>query len=101
MVMIFLGSMCCSSEDFKRKGASKNRQHMGYPPVTPNAVATDTILSQIFDQLWGEVGLIEADFGSTLFKVDIDSLSSFTTCCTDIIDYRRRLKLTFIHLSLA
>ncbi|CAB3978999.1 Hypothetical predicted protein [Paramuricea clavata] len=44
-----------SSEDFKRKGAANNRQHMGYPPVTPNAVATDTILSQIFDQLWGEI----------------------------------------------
>lgn len=38
-----------------KKGSSKSRHHMGYPPVTPNALATDTILSQIFDQLWGEV----------------------------------------------
>ena len=45
-----------SSEDFAKKGSSNSRHHMGYPPVTPNAVATDTILSQIFDQLWGEVG---------------------------------------------
>ncbi|XP_028396996.1 protein FAM149B1-like [Dendronephthya gigantea] len=44
-----------SSEDFKKKALSKSRHHMGYPPVTPNAVATDTILSQIFDQLWGEI----------------------------------------------
>ena len=32
---------------------------MGFPPVTPNAVATDTILSQIFDQLWGEVSFMQ------------------------------------------
>ena len=44
-----------SSEDFRKKGSSNSRHHMGYPPVTPNAVATDTILSQIFDQLWGEI----------------------------------------------
>lgn len=43
-----------SSEDFRKKG-SKTRHHMGYPPVTPNALATDTILSQVFDQLWGEI----------------------------------------------
>ena len=56
---VILHSTCfipCSSEDFKKKAVSKHRHHMGYPPVTPNAVATDTILSQIFDQLWGEVG---------------------------------------------
>ena len=43
---------------------------MGYPPVTPNAVATDTILSQTFDQLWGEVCFfnLKHDFKSEISK---------------------------------
>ena len=27
----------------------------GYPPLTPNACAKDAVVSQLFDQAWGEV----------------------------------------------
>lgn len=35
----------------------RRQQRRGYPPVTPNACAKDTVVSQMFDQVWGEVVL--------------------------------------------
>lgn len=33
----------------------RRQQRRGYPPVTPNACAKDAVVSQLFDQAWGEV----------------------------------------------
>ncbi|XP_020604881.1 protein FAM149B1-like isoform X2 [Orbicella faveolata] len=35
----------------------RRQQRRGYPPVTPNACAKDAVVSQLFDQAWGEVVL--------------------------------------------
>lgn len=35
----------------------RRQQRRGYPPVTPNACAKDAVVSQMFDQVWGEVVL--------------------------------------------
>ncbi|XP_078359550.1 protein FAM149A-like isoform X2 [Oculina patagonica] len=42
-----------SSTGFKYR----RQQRRGYPPVTPNACAKDAVVSQLFDQAWGEVVL--------------------------------------------
>ena len=39
------------SKDVKHR----RQQRRGYPPVTPNACAKDAVVSQLFDQAWGEV----------------------------------------------
>lgn len=33
----------------------RRQQRRGYPPVTPNACAKDAVVSQLFDQAWGDV----------------------------------------------
>ncbi|KAJ7391677.1 hypothetical protein OS493_017374 [Desmophyllum pertusum] len=35
----------------------RRQQRRGYPPVTPNACAKDAVVSQLFDQAWGDVVL--------------------------------------------
>lgn len=35
----------------------RRQQRRGYPPVTPNACAKEAVVSQLFDQAWGEVVL--------------------------------------------
>ena len=56
-------SLCLSLFDYSEEESNdrskfhKYRRHrrLGYPPVTPNACAKDTVVSQLFDQIWGEV----------------------------------------------
>lgn len=46
-------------EGIESRGGDRYRrqQRRGYPPVTPNACAKDAMVSQLFDQAWGEVVL--------------------------------------------
>eukprot|EP00112_Aurelia_sp_Birch-Aquarium-sp1_P014523 Seg3142.1 transcript_id=Seg3142.1/GoldUCD/mRNA.D3Y31 product="Protein FAM149A" protein_id=Seg3142.1/GoldUCD/D3Y31 len=43
------------SEMARDERKTKRNKQCGYPPVTPNASATDTLISETFDQLWEEV----------------------------------------------
>ncbi|XP_031562339.1 protein FAM149A-like, partial [Actinia tenebrosa] len=45
-----------------RHNRHKRHFRLGFPPVTPNACARDTLFSQMFDLLWGEVGFTSPFF---------------------------------------
>lgn len=50
--------LLCREEEGTEHGKDfkyRRQQRRGYPPVTPNACAKDAVVSQLFDQAWGEV----------------------------------------------
>ena len=42
----------------KDERKNKRNRQCGYPPVTPNASATDSLTSETFDHLWEEVSAL-------------------------------------------
>ena len=52
-------NVCSSCREFwdtaKKERKNKRNKQYGYPPVTPNASATDSLASETFDHLWEEV----------------------------------------------
>lgn len=56
--VLLMGFLFCREEEgIESRGGDRYRrqQRRGYPPVTPNACAKDALVSQLFDQAWGEV----------------------------------------------
>ncbi len=43
------------SEKAKDQRKNERNKQYGYPPVTPNAFATDNVINEAFDRLWEEV----------------------------------------------
>ena len=49
--------LCREEEGSESNAGNRYRRQLrrGYPPLTPNACAKDAVVSQLFDQAWGEV----------------------------------------------
>ena len=49
--------ICREEEGSESHAGNRYRRQLrrGYPPLTPNACAKDAVVSQLFDQAWGEV----------------------------------------------